>query len=116
MKFDNEFWEILDKLVAECNIVIDRKKNQPHPKWPDYIYPLDYRYLDGTASMDQGGIDVWVGSADDKKVSAVICIVDYLKKDSEIKVLIGCTEEEMQLVYNTQNRFDNMRGILVKRN
>lgn len=41
--------------------------------------------------MDGAGIDVWVGS-DEKKVDAIMCIVDLMKKDSEIKILIGCTE------------------------
>lgn len=116
MRFDNEFWDMLDRLVDECDIVIDRPKGMPHPKWPDYIYPLDYGYLDGTQAMDNGGIDVWVGSMNESKVTAVICIVDYLKRDSEIKVLVDCNESELEMVYNTQNRHENMRGILVKRN
>ena len=43
--------------------------------------------------MDGGGIDVWVGSGE-KTVDAIMCIVDMMKRDSEIKLLIGCTEEE----------------------
>ncbi len=37
--------------------------------------------------MDGAGIDVWVGSGD-KTVDAIMCIVDLMKKDSEIKILI----------------------------
>lgn len=44
--------------------------------------------LDGQAeAMDGAGIDVWVGSAK-KQVDAIMCIVDLMKRDSEIKILI----------------------------
>ncbi len=52
--------------------------------------------------MDGAGIDVWVGSGK-KQIDAVMCIVDLMKRDSEIKILIGCTEEEKELVYQTHN-------------
>ena len=112
--YDNQFWQALDELVASSNIVIDRPKGSAHPKFPDFIYPLDYGYLQNTSSMDGGGIDVWVGSGQ-KHVDAVICIVDLLKKDSEIKILIGCNEAETQAVYHTHNRTPYMKGILIRR-
>lgn len=64
--------------------------------------------------MDGSGIDVWVGSAE-KKVNAVICTVDLMKRDSEIKILIGCTEEELKIIYETHNESENMKGILIRR-
>lgn len=64
--------------------------------------------------MDGSGIDVWVGSAE-KKVNAVICTVDLMKRDSEIKILIGCTEEELKIVYETHNESENMKGVLIRR-
>lgn len=42
--------------------------------------------------MDGQGIDVWVGSDPHRKIDAIMCTVDILKKDSEIKILIGCTK------------------------
>ena len=48
--------------------------------------------------MDGAGIDVWVGSGD-KKIDAIMCIVDLMKKDSEIKILVGCAGEEKLEVY-----------------
>lgn len=52
------FWEALDVLLAGGEIVIDRPKGSAHPRYPHMIYPLDYGYLAGSASMDGGGIDV----------------------------------------------------------
>ncbi|MBQ7060785.1 MAG: inorganic pyrophosphatase [Clostridia bacterium] len=108
------FWKALDELVKSSQIIIDRPKGTAHPRYPDFIYKLDYGYLKGTSSMDGGGIDVWVGSGE-KRIDAVMCIVDLIKKDSEIKLLIGCTEEEKRIVYETHNETPFMKGVLIRR-
>lgn len=112
--FDEEFWNALDALVSASEIVIDRPKGSAHPKFPDFIYRVDYGYLKNTASMDGEGIDVWVGSGE-RKIDAIMCIVDLMKKDSEIKILIGCTEEEKREIYRTHNETEHMKGILIRR-
>lgn len=110
-----EFWNAIDQLVSSEKIVIDRPKGSTHPRFPHIRYEVDYGYIENTASMDTGGIDVWLGSLSDKKVNAIICTVDLLKKDSEIKLLIGCTEEEMNTVYEFHNSTEFMKGLLIKR-
>ena len=112
--YDNDYWEALDLLADNSEIVIDRPKGSVHPKYPDFVYKIDYGYLKDTSSMDGGGIDVWVGSGD-KKIDAIMCIVDLMKRDSEIKILIGCTEEEKQMIYQTHNETEYMKGILIRR-
>lgn len=112
--FNDDFWKSLDLLVDNSEIVIDRPKGSVHPKYPDFIYRVDYRYLKNTSSMDGAGIDVWVGSGV-KQIDAIMCIVDLMKPDSEIKILIGCTEEEKQIVYQTHNETKYMKGILIRR-
>ena len=110
-----EFWSVLEELVAGSEIIIDRPKGTAHPRFSSFIYPVDYGYLKDTKSMDGAGIDVWLGSDDRKQIDAVMCIVDRMKKDSEIKILIGCTEEEKQLVYQTHNESPYMKGLLICR-
>ena len=112
--YNEDFWNALDELVNSSEIVIDRPKGSAHPRFPDFIYRVDYGYLKDTASMDGAGIDVWVGSGE-QKVDAIMCIVDLAKRDSEIKILIGCTEEEKMAVYKTHNGTPFMKGILIRR-
>lgn len=112
--FDDAFWKMLDSLVRDSEIVIDRPKGTVHPKYPDFGYEVDYGYLKDTSSMDGAGIDVWVGSGE-KRVDAVMCTVDCLKRDSEIKILIGCTEEEKLSVYRAHNETQYMKGIMIRR-
>lgn len=113
-RFDKDFWQALDGLVGSSQIVIDRPKGTAHPRYPHMIYPVDYGYLRDTAAMDGQGIDVWVGSGE-RRVDAIICTVDLLKRDSEIKILLGCTEEEKQLIYELHNDSDYMKGVLIRR-
>lgn len=115
MNYHNpEFWSALDTLLSQSEIIIDRPRGSAHPRFPDFIYPLDYGYLQNTTSMDGGGIDVWVGSGE-KTLDAVMCIVDFMKRDSEIKLLVGCTEDEKVTVYETHNETPFMKGILIRR-
>lgn len=111
---NEEFWKALDELVSGSEIVVDRPKGSAHPRFPDFVYPLDYGYIKDTSSMDKDRIDVWVGSGE-KKIDAVMCVVDLMKKDSEIKILIGCTEEEKAVIYQTHNETQYMKGILIRR-
>ena len=112
--FDDAFWKMLDSLVMDSEIVTDRPKGTVHPKYPDFVYEVDYGYLKDTSSMDGAGIDVWVGSGE-KRVDAVMCTVDCLKRASEIKILIGCTEEEKLSVYRAHNETQYMKGIMIRR-
>ena len=112
--YNEDFWNALDELVNTSEIVIDRPKGSAHPRFPDFIYRVDYRYLRNTSSMDGAGIDVWVGSGQ-KTVDAIMCIIDLIKRDSEIKILIGCTEAEKMEVYQTHNETQYMKGVLIRR-
>lgn len=114
MMANHDFWHMLDRLVAECELVIDRPRGSAHPRYPEVRYPLDYGYLAGTRAGDGDGIDVWVGSLAERRVNGVICTVDAFQRDAEIKVLLACTPEEVKLALRVHNA-GQQRGILVER-
>lgn len=114
-RYNHAFWETLARLVASSEVVIDQPKGSQHSDYPDSIYPVDYGYLAGTTSADGAGIDVWVGSGDGKQVAGILVTVDMVKRDSEIKVLLGCSEDEMRHVIAFHNRTDNMHALLIRR-
>jgi len=110
------FWDYLDRIVAENRVVIDRPKGSAHPRYPQVIYPVNYGYLEGTTASDRGGIDIWVGSTGAKQPDAIICTLDLLKRDAEIKILLGCSEEEIRAILKLLNEdSDSMRGLLIRR-
>jgi len=94
----SDFWTRLDELIASSEIVIDRPKGTVHPRYSDLVFPLDYGYLEGTTSGDGDGIDVWVGTAGHRQLTAIASTVDMKKKDAEIKLIIGCTEAEIVII------------------
>ena len=87
-------------LAVSHSIVIDRPKGSQHPRYPEVTYPLDYGYLEGTTSADGDGTDVWLGSLNtiDQTLTGILCTFDTLKHDVEIKLLIGCNEEDIQVI------------------
>jgi inorganic pyrophosphatase len=109
-----EFWLRLDKLIKTSEIVIDRPKGTPHPKYPDLIFPLDYGYLKNTTGGDGDGIDIWMGTASHRKLTAIGCTVDIKKKDAEIKLIVGCTEAETGIIEKFHNGW-YMSCIIIRR-
>ena len=115
MHYDKDFWLALDSLVSSGKLVIDRPKGTLHPRFSDIKYTVDYGYIENTTSMDGEGIDVWLGSLPERAIEAIICTVDLMKKDSEIKLLLGCTEKEINEIYEFHNKTNFMKGILIRR-
>ena len=109
-----DFWARLDELIASSEIVIDRPKGTKHPKAHDLEFPLDYGYLNNTTGGDGNEIDVWLGTAGHRRLTAIACTVDTKKRDAEVKLIVSCTEEESLLIEAFHNnRF--MSDIIIRR-
>jgi inorganic pyrophosphatase len=104
MKLDTIYWQGMEQLIVTNKIIIDRPKGNPHPRYPQLIYPLDYGYLENTTAGDGDGIDVWLGSLQTKTLTGILCTFDKIKRDAEIKLLIGCTNNDIQVIreFNSQ--------------
>ena len=105
MEPDTTFWQAMSELLMTQAIVIDRSKGSTHPRYGEAVYPFDYGYLENTTSSDGGGIDVWLGplynvvnDQNAKTLTGILCTFDTLKRDAEIKLLIGCTEKDIQII------------------
>jgi inorganic pyrophosphatase len=110
---NENFWRVLEQLVDSSRITIDRPKGSVHPRFADIVYPLDYGFLEETTALDGGGIDVFVGSLE-AKITGVFMTVDLHKRDAEMKVLLGCSRNEMHLVHEFLN-WDKFGGALFVR-
>ena len=110
-----DFWARLDKLIASSEVVIDRPKGSTHPRFSELVYPLDYGYLKGTSGGDGNELDIWRGSMTDGLLVAVSCTVDTNKNDAELKLLIGCTDRELDIIYGFYNGNEFFSSITIKR-
>jgi inorganic pyrophosphatase len=103
--FDTNFWTAIETLLDAHKLVIDRPRGALHPRYPELIYPLDYGYIDGTTAGDGAGIDIWVGSLGSRMLTGILCTFDTVKRDAEIKLLAGCTEQDIETILNFHSGF-----------
>lgn len=109
------FWQKLDTLFLSSKLVVDRPRNTTHYKYSNLVYPVDYGYLTDTTGSDQAPVDVFKGSVKSNLVGAIVISADILKKDCEVKLLIGCSEEEEKEVLVFLNQTEFQKAILVRR-
>jgi inorganic pyrophosphatase len=111
-----DFWSRLDDLITTHELFLDRPKGSRHPRFPELVYPFDYGYLKGTSGGDGNEIDVCWGTLKKNLLVGVLCTVDSMKGDAELKLLIDCTEEEIALIDRFFNTTDFFSALVIKRN
>ncbi len=110
-----DFWSRLDNLIATHEIFLDRPKGSRHPRFPELVYPFDYGYLKGTSGRDGNEIDVCRGTLNKGLLVGVLCTVDSMKGDAELKLLIDCTEEEIDFIHRFYNATDFFSALVIIR-
>ena len=103
------FWQKLDTLYLSSKLVVDRPKGTCHYKYSNLVYPVDYGYLNDTTGSDQAPIDVFRGTQKSNLIQAVVVSADILKKDCEVKLLVGCTQEEEYAILEFLNQTEFQR-------
>ena len=109
------FWQKIDTLFFSSKCVISRPSGTTHPQYSNLIYPVDYGYLQDTLNSGQEGIDVYKGSKSVWFISTLVIAVDILKRDVEVKLLVGCTPQEEDTILRFLNQTDFQKTILVRR-
>ncbi|KAF4458419.1 hypothetical protein FALBO_14845 [Fusarium albosuccineum] len=110
-----QFFTNLDQIYADSSLVVDRAKDTKHPRIPQAVYPVDYGYLEGTTGGDGQPVDVFRGSAKNAGVVGVFLTADREKHDVEVKVLLDCTDEEIDQVRHLLKEVLKIGGLLVRR-
>lgn len=109
------YFSALDQLVRKAPLRIDRPRGSAHPRFPEVVYPVDYGYLEDTAGGDGEGVDVFRGSADGAGVVGVALTADLTKRDVEVKVLLACSEDEIDLIEHFLHERLRLNAAVVRR-
>lgn len=109
------FWQKMDTLLLSSDCRIDQPKGSAHPKYPNLIYPVNYGYLFDTMGTDANPIHIYKGSVPCQNVGAIAISADILKKDLEVKLLVGCSEEEINKILQFLNQTEFQKAILIRR-
>lgn len=109
------FWQKLDTLYLSSICHIDRPRGSAHFKYANLIYPVDYGYLADTTGSDQAPIDIFKGELNTSRVEAIAVSADILKRDCEVKLLVGCTDAQIKSIMQFLNQTEFQKAILIKR-
>lgn len=107
------FWQKLDTLYLSNKIIIDKPKGFVHPLYANLIYPVDYGYLEDTLAIGDG-VNVYKGSSDNG-LQHVMISADILKKDVEVKLLVDCSDKEIEKILFFLNQTDLQKSVLISR-
>lgn len=108
------FWQKVDTIFFSNRFIITKNKNDRHDVYPNLIYPVEYGYLEDTCKPGNE-ISVYKGTKGSAIVDTLVVTADILNKDIEIKLLVGCTEEEEQQILHFLNQTDFQKSVLIRR-
>ena len=109
------FWQKLDTLFLSSGFSIARKKGDVHPNFANLIYPVDYGHVNDTKSISGEGVSLYAGTSDRSRITALIVAADILAKELDVKLLVGCNENEVEEVLRFLNQTDYQKTILIRR-
>ncbi len=109
------FWQKVDSLYLSGSRRLIKKKGEQHDTYKNLVYPLDYARIEDMKSVSGHGVAVYLGSDNRNKVSGLIVAADILEKELDVKVLAGCTDEEIEDVLRYLNQTEFQKTILIKR-
>ncbi|GAB4470073.1 MAG: hypothetical protein Kow0088_02560 [Anaerolineales bacterium] len=92
------FWDSLDRLLEEGEVVIDRPQGSTQGCFPNVRYPLDCGYLALPHSEAGDEMDVWKGSAPLGQLSAIVLAVDEHNLALNRSLAVGTSEAELQSI------------------
>ena len=110
------FWQKIDTLLFSLTYEKSRDPKGVHPTYSNLVYPLEYGYL---VDVDEGNeyvhIGVFKGNGSNRQVNAVVICADILQKELDVKLLIGCTDDDERAVLEFLNQTEFKKTILVRR-
>ncbi|MBR2067492.1 MAG: Inorganic pyrophosphatase [Solobacterium sp.] len=109
------FWQKVDTLFLSSGFTISRKKGEIHPVFSNLVYPVDYGHITDTKSISGEGVSLYLGSMSRYTITALVVAADILAKELDVKVLVGCNEEEVNDVLRFLNQTDYQKTILIRR-
>ncbi len=112
---NGQFWQKIDSLLLslEYQKVVD--KNSAHPNYTSLVYPLEYGFLSDINEKNKKVCGVFKGSLNTMNCDCLIVCCDLLLTELDVKLLVGCSEEEKKSCLSFLNGITFQKTILVQR-
>lgn len=92
------FWDSLDRLLEEGEVIVDRPRGSVHGCFPNVRYPIDCGYLALPQSEAGAELDVWKGDGAATQVSAILLAVDEHNLELIRSLAVGLDESRLESV------------------
>lgn len=109
------FWQKLDTLLMSNEIKIKHRKGERHPQFHGIVYPIDFGFLEGTNGANNSEIGIYVGSKPSTLVQAMVVGCDILSKTVEVVLVVGCSDEEIEIIAKFLNSMEFQKALLIRR-
>lgn len=108
-----------DYIGTNVKATIDRKKGDPHPKYPQSIYPINYGYVPGVISGDGKDLDVYVLGEERplEEVEGKCIAIIHRVNDNDDKLVISANGEDFTIdeIKNQTNFIEQyFKSIVIK--
>ncbi len=109
------FWQKIDTLYVSLDYKHVRAIGDAHQQYSNLIYPCEYGYLIDTDNDSEVIVKVFRGTKTPRRTDSIIVCADILTKGMDIKLLVGCTDEEKMSILEFLNSTSFQKTILVHR-
>lgn len=109
------FWQKLDTLILSGSRERLAEAGEPSPDYPRLVYPTEYAKIGEVSENGGTPLYCFIGSQKEKRASALIVQADILERELLVKVLIGCTEDEIERIIKFINAAEFQKAILIRR-
>lgn len=109
------FWQKLDTLLFTLDYQKVRDIGDVHPDYSNLVYPLEYGYLKDPDNNEKVVAKVFRGSLKQRHTDQVILCVDILQKELDVKILLGCNEQEQRAALEFLNQTAFQKTVLIRR-
>lgn len=109
------FWQKLDTLLLSGTLECVRKAGESSVDYPQLTYPVDFMMIKDSTSTYGKPLYCFRGSDPVVKATAILVQADILSREVLPKILIGCTQNECQLILKFINATEFQKSIMVHR-
>ncbi len=108
------FWQKLDTFYFSGEYEVKHKKGDHHSEYPNLVYPVEVGCLEET-NGEHEGVNVYRGSGSMYSITGLVIAVDILGKTLDVKMLVGCSEEEVEEILRFLNQTDYQKTVLIRK-
>lgn len=112
---NGQFWQKIDSLLLSLEYQKVVNKNSSHPHYQSLVFPVEYGHLCDGNDKFKKVCGAFMGSLKENSCDSLIVCCDLLLTQIDVKLLIGCTDDEKKSCLTFMNDITFQKAILIER-